>query len=112
MVDGAFLPPVRLDAAVNTNGYEADVFVAPDASYLIFCSTREGGLGRGDLYISFKNANGGWSKAVNMGPSINTPHYEYCPFVSKDGNYLFYTSQQDIYWVSTEIIEVLRAKSE
>ncbi len=111
IVDNEFQEPVLLDSAVNTTDYEADVFVAPDESYLIFCSTRDGGLGRGDLYVSFKNSDGNWTKAVNMGKGINTKHYEYCPFVTKDGKYLFYTSNQDIYWVSTEIINEIREKS-
>lgn len=110
MVDNEFQEPVLLDSAVNTTGYEGDVFVAPDESYLIFCSTRDGGFGRGDLYISFKNLDGNWTKAVNMGNEINTEHYEYCPVVTKDGKYLFYTSNQDIYWASTAILNAIRKK--
>ncbi|MGX1930059.1 ankyrin repeat domain-containing protein [Flagellimonas sp. 2504JD4-2] len=109
-LDNEFQKPVLLDEAVNTTGYEGDVFVAPDESYLIFCSTRDGGFGRGDLYISFKNPDGNWTKAVNMGDSINTEHYEYCPVVTKDGKYLFYTSNQDIYWASTVLIDELKKK--
>ena len=97
-----------LGEAINTEAYEADVFITPDESYMIFCSIRENGFGRGDLYISFNAESGQWKPAINMGYPINTPHYEYCPFVTKDGKYLFYTSQQDIYWVSTEIIEQLK----
>lgn len=109
-VDGKFQKPVVLGDAINTSSYEADVFIAPDESYIIFCSTREGGFGRGDLYISFKGSDGNWSQAINMGNAINTNHYEYCPFVTKDGKYLFYTSNQDIYWVSTKIIQELKQK--
>ena len=108
MINNVFQKAVPLDSSINTTSYEADVFVSPDESYIIFCSTRDGGLGRGDLYISFKNSNDTWSKAINMGQEINTSHYEYCPFVTKDGKYLFYTSNQDIYWVSTEVINKLR----
>jgi topoisomerase IA-like protein len=43
-----------------------------------------------------------------MGKEINTENYEYCPFVTKDGKYLFYTSNQDIYWVSIEIINKIK----
>ena len=109
--DEGFQKPVVLGEAVNTEHYEADVFVSPDESYLIFCSTRENGFGRGDLYISFKKADGTWTTSVNMGKEINTRYYEYCPFVTKDGKYLFYTSNQDIYWVSTEIINEIKEKS-
>ncbi|MEM9687317.1 MAG: ankyrin repeat domain-containing protein, partial [Bacteroidota bacterium] len=110
-INGKFQKPVVLGDAINTEDYEADVFIAPDESYIIFCSTRENGFGRGDLYISFKKADGTWTTAVTMGKEINTQHYEYCPFVTKDGKYLFYTSNQDIYWVSTEIITKIKEKS-
>ena len=109
-INGAFQKAVSLGDSINTLGYDADVFVAPDESYLIFCSTRPEGLGRGDLYISFKNPDGTWTKAVNMGETINTQHHELCPFVTKDGKYFFYTSNEDIYWVDTEIFESLRGQ--
>ncbi len=109
---GVFQKAVRLGDAVNTQAYEADVFVDPEESYLIFCGIRPEGYGRGDLYISFKNADGNWSEAVNMGDAINTEHHELCPFVTQDGKYLFYTSNQDIYWVSTATFEELKGKGQ
>lgn len=109
-VNGAFQEPVVLGDAINTESYEADVFIAPDESYIIFCAQRKEGFGRGDLYISFKEANGTWSQSVNMGTLINTKGHELCPFVTKDGKYFFYTSNQDIYWVSTEIFKNYRKK--
>lgn len=107
-VDGEFQKAVALGDSINTNAYEADVFVAPDESYLIFCATRPDGLGRGDLYISFHHEDGHWSKAVNMGAPINSKFHELCPFVSADGKYLFYTSNQDIFWIDAEIIQEIR----
>ncbi len=104
-VNGAYQTATKLGPTVNTNRYEADVFVAPDESYLIFCSIRRNGMGKGDLYISFRQADGSWSEAVNMGAPVNTEGHELCPFVTMDGKYLFYTSKKDIYWVSTEILE-------
>lgn len=107
-VNGQFQKAQQLGNTVNTTRYEADVFVALDESYLIFCGNRKGGLGRGDLYISFKQKDGTWTKAKNMGASINTVGHELCPFVTTDGKYLFYTSNQDIYWVDAKIIEQYR----
>ncbi|WKN43520.1 amidohydrolase family protein [Tunicatimonas pelagia] len=106
--NGQFLKPEILPESINTNRYEADVFIALDESYMIFCSIRKNGLGQGDLYISFKDVDGNWTEAVNMGESINSDKHELCPFVSADGKYLFYTSNQDIYWVSTKILENYR----
>ena len=102
--NGAFQKAKKLPETINTNRYEADVFIAPDESYMIFCSIRKNGLGQGDLYISFRDETGNWSESVNMGDSINTEKHELCPFVSPDGKYLFYTRNQDIYWVSTNIL--------
>ena len=103
-VDGKFKNSIQLGDSINTKNYEADVFIAPDESYLIFCAIKKEGFGQGDLYISFKNKDGIWSKSKNMGESINSEHHELCPFVTKDGKYLFFTSNKDIYWVSSDII--------
>jgi len=110
-IDGKFQKPIKLDDAINTPNYEADVFVDPEETYLIFCAQRPEGLGRGDLYISFKNEDGSWTKSMNMGEKINSKNHELCPFVSKDGKYFFYTSNQDIYWVSSKIIEDLKQQT-
>ncbi len=106
--NGVFQKPTPLGDSINTFFYEADVFVDPNEEYLIFCAQRPEGYGRGDLYISFKNQEGTWSKSMNMGPMINTNGHELCPFVSKDGKYLFYTSNEDIYWVDTKIIQDIK----
>lgn len=108
LIDGKFQKPTKLPKAINSDHYEADVFIAPDESYIIFCSIRKGGYGQGDLYISFKKDDGTWRQAKNMGNLINNEYHQLCPFVTKDGLYLFFTSNQDIYWVSTEIIEHFR----
>ncbi|MEW7291247.1 hypothetical protein [Aquimarina sp. 2304DJ70-9] len=107
-VQNDFQKATRLPDAINTLAYEADVFVAPDESYVIFCANRKEGLGRGDLYISFKEDNGTWTKSKNMGAPINTKNHELCPFVTQDGKYFFYTSNMDIYWVSAKILDQYR----
>lgn len=106
----SFERPQKLSDSINSLRYEADVFVAPDESYIIYCSTRKTGFGKGDLYISFKNEDGEWSESINMGSPINTEDHELCPFVTKDRKYLFYTSNQDIYWIRAEIINKLKGK--
>lgn len=104
---GEFQPPVRLASGVNSPHYEADVFVSPDESYLVFAANRPDGQGRGDLYVSFREPNGNWSASRSL-DAINTNTNDFCPYVSPDGKYLFYASRGDIYWVSTEVIKKLR----
>jgi Tol biopolymer transport system component len=103
-----FQQAVKQSDRINTSAYEADVFVAPDESYVIFCADRPGGYGSGDLYVSFKNTDGSWTEARNMGAALNTEGDELCPFVTRDGKYLFYTRSKDIYWVDAKVIEQLR----
>jgi len=107
-VDGEFQEPIRLGDSVNSKEYDGDVYVSPDESYLIFSTGRSEGLGQGDLYVSFRTEDGGWTEAKTMGPSINTEGQEYCPFVTRDGRYLFYTSNRDIYWVDASILDTYR----
>jgi hypothetical protein len=57
-INDIFIEPKKLNDSINTKRYEADVFISPDESYLIFSSARREGFGKGDLYISFKNENG------------------------------------------------------
>ena len=108
LVDGTYSEAFKLGGAANSRAYEADVFIAPDESYLIFSSVRRGGAGRGDLYISFKNDDGSSTEAINMGPKINTANHELCPFVTPDGKYFFYSSNEDIYWVDAEILTLYK----
>ena len=65
-------------------------------------------------YISFRDENGNWKTAKNMGEPINTKAREKAPIVSPDGKYLFFTSDRspqksrDIFWVDTKIIDKLK----
>jgi Tol biopolymer transport system component len=94
LVDGKYAEPENLGEAINSQFSEGDPFIAPDESYLIFVSYgRPEGLGDGDLYISFRR-EGAWTKAVNMGQRINSSALDFCPVVSPDGKYFFFTSER------------------
>ncbi len=111
-IDGSYQKPINLGSRINTKYDEWDPYIAPDESYMIYCSTMDGGLGEDDLYISFKKHNGKWSNPVNMGERINSKDSENRPYISPDGKYLFYAcvkkGNRNIYWVSTEIITKLK----
>lgn len=90
-LDGVYREIEDMEDSINSKYNEHDPFIAPDESYIIFTSSRPGGQGRGDLYISFKKTDNSWTPAKNLGPGINSPDYEYCPVVSPDGKYLFFS---------------------
>lgn len=113
LIDNYYQNPVHLGREINTEYIEGDVLIAPDESFMIVNSNgRSDDMGGGDLYISFKNENGSWSKLKNMGKPINSAEKDYCPMLSPDGKYFFYTSTRsgdgDIYWVNAKIINDLK----
>jgi Tol biopolymer transport system component len=108
LVDGHYTKTENLGAAINTKYLEHDPFIAPDESYLLFTSVdRPRGFGTGDLYISSRRKDGTWSEAKNLGKTFNTSGYDFCPIVSPDGKYFFFTRRGDIYWVRVEAIKKL-----
>ncbi len=92
--NGEFGEPVNLGPAVNTESSEGDPCISPEGDYIVFSSRRDEGFGSGDLYVSFKRADASWTKAQNLGAAVNTEHLEFCPSVSRDGKYLFFTSNR------------------
>jgi Tol biopolymer transport system component len=91
--DGQYLQPENLGDAINTPASETDAYVAPDQSYLVFAAYgRPDAIGDGDLYISIVR-DGAWSAPRSLGSKINTPAREYCPIISPDGKYFYFTSQ-------------------
>jgi hypothetical protein len=108
LVDGVYQEPENLGPTINSDAGEGDVLIAPDESYLIVSTTRPGGSGKSDLFISFKGEDCAWSPLINMGELINSEATDYCPMLSPDGKYFFYTSNGDIYWVDAGIIDTYR----
>jgi Tol biopolymer transport system component len=107
-VDGHYAMPENLGHAVNTKYLEHDPFISPDESYLLFTSVdRPEGFGTGDLYISTRKKDGTWKEAKNLGKAFNTSGYDFCPIVSPDGKYFFFTRRGDIYWVRVEAFQNL-----
>ena len=110
LLGGGYQVPENLGPVINSEHYEGDVFVAPDESYLIIAiSGREDSLGGGDLYVSFHEPNGEWSILKNLGADVNSDKRDFCPMVSPDGKYLFFSSKRagdgDIFWVDARVIE-------
>ncbi|HVZ25755.1 MAG TPA: hypothetical protein VG842_06870, partial [Sediminibacterium sp.] len=84
--------PVNMGDAINTDFYESGPTLSPDKGALYFCSNRPGGYGGLDLYVSYRQPNGRWGPAINMGPEINTAGDEQAPFIHADNQTLYFTS--------------------
>lgn len=113
LVDGVRQPPAPFGPQVNTGKFNAHPYIAPDESYLIWDGRRDGGYGNSDLYISFKNEDGSWGKAINMGSEVNSDGWDAAGSVTPDGKFLIFHrlnehGNANIYWVSADIINTLR----
>jgi outer membrane protein OmpA-like peptidoglycan-associated protein/tetratricopeptide (TPR) repeat protein len=82
----------NLGDSINTDFWESSPAISPDKRALYFSSTRPGGYGGADLYVSYLNPNGRWTEALNMGPTINTAGDEMAPFIHADNQTLYFTS--------------------
>jgi hypothetical protein len=111
-IDGKYTAAEKLSEPINTRYREFDAFVSQDENIIVFSSEKPGGFGGSDIYVSFKNAAGKWSEPKNLGNAVNSAKSEYGASISPDGKYLFFTSTkegtEDIYWISSKIIEDLR----
>lgn len=110
-VDGAYTKPENVGEGVNEEHMEHDPFINGDENLIIFTSVnREGGFGRGDLYYSIKDSNGEWTKAKNLGPTVNGSGYDFCPYITPDGKYFFYSDNSDIKWINIEHLNKIVAQ--
>ncbi|WP_158642502.1 TolB family protein [Chitinophaga japonensis] len=102
--NGRYTTPENLGPAVNSPAMEHDPCISPDEQLLLFTAVdRADGHGSADIYYTRRTA-GKWSAARNAGPRINTDTYEYCGYLTPDGQYFFFSSNLDVRWISTRYL--------
>lgn len=138
MNKGKYQKAEILPAPINSGNSETGPFIAPDGSYLLFNSNRQGTFGEDDIFIAFRVDSGGWNEPLNLGEKINSKFLDWSPVVTPDEKYLIFSSYRNIdpiisdyksyqeslikefgppktengtfYWVSTGFIEKLKPK--
>ncbi len=136
LVDGVYQEPENLGPVLNSPGNEGDSFIAPDESYIIFNSRgRMTGPEDGSLFISYRGVDDSWSPPRNLAAVMTADRSDFCPMMSPDGRYFFFSSARprlsdasgeitwsslqdaqsrpengstDLYWVDAAYIEDLR----
>ena len=91
---------VTLDAGVAISSRLGDMtpyFGAADAVY--FASSRPGGYGGLDLYRMQRLPGGRFGPPENMGPNVNGPYDEICPFVARDDRTIYFSTNDPTYSV-------------
>jgi len=119
LLDGVREDPTPFGEEINTGIFNAHPFIAPDESYIMWDGERDTGYGNSDVYISFRQQDGSWGEAINLGDKVNTDAEEGGAKITPDGKYLFFNrmvppangegnAQSDLFWIDAQIIEELR----
>ena len=80
-------PPQNLGPNINTEYYEGAPAISRDGHLMYFASTRPGGFGGTDIYVSRRHNmrdDFGWKAPQNLGNGINTPANEANPEIFED----------------------------
>lgn len=93
--NGTWGTPERLPDIINTRMHEESVLIHPDGKTLYFASRGHVGMGGSDLFVSRMDAQGNWTKPVNLGYPINTRFDENSLMVSPDGEVAFFASDRE-----------------
>lgn len=84
----------NMEEGINSPFDEFSPVFSPDGEYLYFTRSRHpenvgGRVDPGDIWVSQRNENGGWTKAVNAGEVLNNKFYNEVIGFSPDGNILY-----------------------
>lgn len=105
LIEGKYTPPENLGTSVNSVFSEYDPCISPTEDFIIFTSSnRKDGFGKGDLYYSTINNRMTWSEGHNLGRKFNSPAREYCPYLTPDGKYFFFSSDGNIKWIDSRYL--------
>ena len=89
---GQWGKPYNAGSTINTSMSEKQPSLSPDGRFLFFSSNRAGSLGKMDIWVSELGTDGRWGKPKNLGPTINTPEDDICPFIHPDNQTLYFSS--------------------
>ncbi|MBN2485044.1 MAG: OmpA family protein [Bacteroidales bacterium] len=83
----------KFDKPINSAFNESSACLSYNNRTIYFSSNRPGGFGGSDIYTSNLLSDGSWSEPVNLGRMINTPQNEISPYLSANGEMLFFCSE-------------------
>lgn len=85
--------PARIGEEIDARAsHEPSFFLSRDGKTMFFVSDRKGGVGQKDIWVCDKTGEN-WGKPHNLGMEVNTPFNEDCPFLTPDGNTLYFSSE-------------------
>ncbi len=93
-IEGRWSMAKALGKEINEKRYnETHASLSHDGQVLYFTSDRRGGYGKLDIYRAKRQPDGSWDEVENMGSTINSEKNEDYPFITNNGNTLFFSSE-------------------
>jgi len=90
-----FHPPEHLGPVINSPDADSGPSVSADGLTLVFNSTRPGGEGGSDIWMSTRSAiDQPWGEPANLGSMVNSMGSDTNPSLSADGLALFFESER------------------
>jgi WD40-like Beta Propeller Repeat len=88
--------PRNLGATINSSGYEISPFLSSDKKFLFYASDGHPGFGDADIFVSERLYNSWdiWSVPKNLGPVINSVHFDAYFSINKD-SLIYFVSNKD-----------------
>jgi outer membrane protein OmpA-like peptidoglycan-associated protein len=77
----------------NNNTENVDYFLSTSGKILLMAVERKEGAGELDLYVSFQQKFGTWSKPLNLGQQVNSGKADFAPFLAADEKTLYFASE-------------------
>jgi len=94
-VHSAWQTPVNLGGRVNSSNTDGNPVILDDGLTLLFSSSRPGGYGQEDLWVSSRaTVSSSWGDPVNLGPAINSSQRETSLSFCGDGAIMLFASAQ------------------
>ena len=93
LVKGRIRDVIPLPDYINgADSWETQAAISCDEQQLFFVYDRQPSFGQTDIFVCYRQPDGSWGEPQNLGAGVNTPLAEEAPFLSNDGQTLYFSS--------------------
>jgi len=85
--------PQKLPNSINFGQWQSDAMVTSDGRAMVFAATKTE-KAEANIFVSVLDENGNWGNPIDLGPMINTPGCDRCPFLHPDMKTLYFSSDR------------------
>ena len=101
--------PVPLNIAnYYSHGPATNFFMTSDQKVLLLSLERSDSQGANDLYVSLPTPTGTWSEPLSLGSVVNSPGFDFAPWLDPDGKTLYFSSYGHAGYGSADIFVATR----